>query len=88
MTVEIELQSCEKAEICSFEGNILTFVSPRAFAPGAPIQFGAFVGDHHRAFEGRSLGSRRIEGDRFEVRMRFVNLRRDDRKAILAATEA
>jgi len=85
MTVEIELDRGDKAETRSFEGNILTFLSPRAFAPGAPIQFSAVVGDHRRAFEGRSLSSRRTGVDRFEVRMRFVNLSRNDREALLAA---
>jgi len=88
MTVEIDLDGGDKAEIRSFQGNILAFLSPRAFAPGAPIRFGAVIGDRRRAFEGRSIGSRREEGDRFEVRMRFVNLRRDDREALLAAIES
>ena len=82
MTVEIELEGGEKAEARTFEGDVLTFVSPRAFARGAPIRFAATIGAHRRAFEGRSIGSRRAEDDHFEVRMRFVNLRREDRQAL------
>jgi len=82
MTVEIELEGGEKAEARTFEGELLTFVSPRAFARGAPIRFAATIGEHRRAFEGRSIASRRVGGDRFEVRMRFVNLRREDRQAL------
>jgi hypothetical protein len=83
--VEIELDRGDKAEIDSLEGNMLTFRSPRAFPPGAPIRFIVMIDEHRRAFEGRSIGATRIEGDLFEVRMRFVNLRRDDREALLVA---
>ncbi len=87
MIVEIELENGGAAEICSLEGNVLIFVSPRAFALGAPIRFDARLGDRQQAFEGRTIGARRVEGDRFEIRMRFVNLRRGDRAALVAAME-
>ena len=80
--MEIEFDGGEKAEARTFEGHILTFLSPRAFASGAPIGFTVVMGDHRRALEGRCVGSRRAEDGRFEVRMRLVNLRRDDRHAL------
>jgi hypothetical protein len=80
--VEIELDGGEKAEVCTFEGHILTFLSPRAFASGAPIGFAVVVGDHRRAFEGRCVSARRVEDGRFKVRVRLVNLRRDARRAL------
>ena len=85
MIVEIELDGGEKAEARTFEGHILTFVSPRAFASGAPIGVAVVIGDGRRVLEGRSISSKRLEGGRFEVRMRFVNLRRDDRHALSEA---
>ncbi|MDH3202657.1 MAG: hypothetical protein OEM15_17340 [Myxococcales bacterium] len=88
MIVEIELDGGHKAEIHSLERNVLTFWSSRAFPPGAPVRFGVLIGEHRRVFEGRSIGARRVEGDRFEVRMRFVNLRRGDREGLLAAIES
>jgi hypothetical protein len=77
--MEIRLEGDERAEAQTFDGSHLTFVSPRAFAPGAPIRFTATTGGAVRSFEGRAIGSKRIDEGRFEVRMRFVNLRRDDR---------
>lgn len=87
MTMEIELENGEIARITTFDGrNALTFEGPHAFAPGAPIRFHAELGFDlgRRTFEGRSLGSKRTEGGRFEVRMRFVNLQRDSRGALVA----
>ncbi len=63
------------------DGNLLTLLSPRAFAPGAPIRF-AILGEVERSFEGRTIASKRVEDGRFEVRMRFVNLRRPDRELL------
>lgn len=58
---------------------MLTFRSRRAFAPGSPIRFAISFDGEERLYEGRAIGSKRVESDSFEVRMRFVNLRRDDR---------
>jgi hypothetical protein len=73
------LESGEDAEAVAYDGNLLTLRSPRAFAPGSPIRFAAAADGEVRNFEGRAIGSRRIDDAHFEVRMRFVNLRRDDR---------
>lgn len=90
MTMEIEFESGETGEIASFDGrDALTFEAPCAFAPGAPIRFRAELGFDRgpRTLEGRSLGSKRTETGRFEVRMRFVNLQRDNRRSLAAALE-
>ncbi len=80
MTVKLLLDTGEDAEARTFDGALLTFSSPRAFAPGAPIRFTTTSEGDVRSFEGRALGSKRVDDARFEVRMRFVNLRRDDRE--------
>jgi hypothetical protein len=85
--MEIHLEGGERAEARTFDGSHLTFVSPRAFAPGAPIRFTARTDSAVRSFEGRAIGSKRVDEGRFEVRMRFVNLRRNDR-SILSALPA
>ncbi len=81
--MEIRLESGEDAEARAFDGTILTLLSPRAFAPGSPIRFGVVVDDGERSYEGRAIGSKRVDDNHFEVRMRFVNLRRDDRELML-----
>jgi hypothetical protein len=78
--VKVLLDGGEEGEAVAFEGNLLTLLSPRAFAPGSPIRFTVSVEEATRSFEGRTIGSRRVDGERFEVRMRFVNLRRLDRE--------
>ena len=81
--MKIRLESGEDAEARAFDGNILTLLSPRAFAPGSPIRFVAILNDEERSFEGRAIASKRVNDGRFEVRMRFVNLRREDREFLL-----
>jgi len=85
--VKIRLDGGEDADAQTFDGNRLTFLSPRAFAPGAPIRFTAATDSGARGFEGRAIGSKRVDDARFEVQMRCVNLRRDDR-SILSALPA
>jgi len=81
--VKLRLDSGEEGEALRFEGHLLTFVGPRAFAPGSPIRFEVSAEGGPRSFEGRTIGSKRVEGGRFEVRMRFVNLRRVDRELLV-----
>ena len=82
MSVKVRLDSGEEAEARMFDGALLTLWSPRAFAPGAPIRFTATTEGDTRNFEGRALGSKRVAEVQFEVRMRFVNLRREDRELL------
>jgi hypothetical protein len=81
--VKLRLESGEDAEARAFDGGQFTLWSPRAFAPGAPVRFVARFDEGERPLEGRALGSKRIDEHRFEVRVRFVNLRRDDRQRLL-----
>jgi len=80
--VEVRLDSGEDAEALRFDGTTLAMLSPRAYAPGAPIRFSATTDHDTRNFEGRAIGSKRVDDGRFEVRMRFVNLRRADRELL------
>ena len=80
--MKIRLESGEDAEARAFDGNLLTLLSPRAFAPGSPIRFVATLTDEERSFEGRAIASKRINDSHFEVRMRFVNLLRADRELL------
>ena len=81
--MNLRLESGEDAVATKFDGNFLTLLSPRAFAPGSPIRFVA-LGEHsERNLEGRALGSKRVSGEQFEVRIRLVNLRRDARELLL-----
>ena len=56
------------------DGTVATLLSPRAFAPGSPIRLRVEQDGEERALEGRTIGSKRVHGERYEVRLRFVNL--------------
>lgn len=78
-----------EAFLVAFDGHVLSVDSPRPFAPGAPVSLAGRTADgsegsEHR-LEGRTIGSRRREDGRFEVRLRLVNLRRATRLALMAS---
>lgn len=81
--MNLRLESGQDAVGLAFDGNLMTVTSPVAFAPGSPIRFNAIVEAGERNFEGRVLRSKRIDDQAFEVRLRLVNLRREDRKLLL-----
>jgi hypothetical protein len=81
--MKVRLESGEAARALRIEGNVLTLESPRAFPPGAPIRFSLATEAGERTFEGRTIGSKRTGDDSFDVRLRFVNLRRADRERLL-----
>jgi len=86
--MDVSLQTGRAAELLAVEGSIATLRSPSAFAPGSPMRFTAAFEKIERSYEGRAIGSKRQADQSFEVRMRFVNLRREDREALLAALGA
>lgn len=80
--MKLRLDSGEEAKAIRFDGSLLTLHGPRAYAPGAPIRFTLVMHERPRPLEGRTIGSKRIEDGVFEVRLRFVNLRRADRELL------
>ena len=81
--MKLLLDSGEEGQATSFDGRVLTLLSPRAFAPGSPIRFSLSVGNGCPALDGRTLGSKRVDPECFEVRLRLVSLRRADRELLL-----
>jgi len=81
--VNLRLESGHDAVGLTFDGNLLKLSSPVAFAPGSPIRFIAKGMDGDRSLEGRVLRSKRKGEQQFEIRIRLVNLRRDDRELLL-----
>ena len=82
--MNVRLESDVEAVVVAFDGSSLTLRGPRAFAPGSPIRFRTALEEPERAFEGRTLGSKRIDEGTFEVRLRLINLRRADRELLLS----
>ncbi len=75
MGVAIELVSGERGEAVSLHGEVLTIISPKAFAPGAPVSLSV----ESAALRGKSRGSKRRDDGRFDVRLRLVSLTREER---------
>lgn len=67
-----------EGELVGYAKNVIELVVPMPFAPGQPARFAV----EGLALEGRSLGSRKREDGRFQVRLRLVSLRREQRLAL------
>ena len=63
-------------------GEVITLRLARAFAPGAPLRGVVALDGLEIAIEGRTVGSRKTSDGTFEVRVRLVNLRREDRERL------
>lgn len=72
-------------ELVALEGEVIAAVFPRAFAPGAPVKMEAALGEASHSVEGKTIGSRRRDDGRFDVRLRAINLRRETREALVQA---
>lgn len=66
-------------EAVRFEDGVLHAVIDRAFAPGAPLNIS--IGE--MALDGKTIGSKRRDDGRFDVRIRLRNVRREDRALLL-----
>jgi hypothetical protein len=66
--------------------EIITFLSPKAFPPGQPLELTLFP-DAENALDlkARSIGSKLQADQRFEVRARLINLSRAARQQLNAA---
>lgn len=85
MSAPARLAGGELAEAVGFDGSVVAIVSPRAFAPGAPVTLSVTLEGGDVPVEGRSLGSKRRDDGRFDVRLRTVSLRRELRERLVVA---
>lgn len=73
------LETGEQVLLRGFSNNVLEFLSPKAFPPGAPVHLSWSA----EKLQGRSIGSKRNSSDdRFVVRIRMVSLTRAQRDAL------
>ncbi|MFO0696106.1 MAG: hypothetical protein U0230_21260 [Polyangiales bacterium] len=85
MSVHGKLSTGEDAELVAFDGNHLSFRTPRAFAPGAPVELRFELSGAPLAVQAKAHGSKREPDGLFVVRGRTIGQRREDREALLAA---
>jgi len=78
MSLAVTLTGGHAGTAESWDGTVLVVTSPRAFAPGAPLK----IEHGELGIEAKSIGSKRRDDGNFVVRVRVVNLRRDQRLAL------
>ena len=73
----------------SCDANLIVFHAPKAFPPGQPVALVLWPErDQPLSLAARSIGSKLLADQRFEVRARLVNLSRDARAQLLKAFPA
>jgi len=66
--------------------EIFTFLSPKAFPPGQPLELTLFPDTENAIkLQARCIGSKLQADQRFEVRARMINLSRSARQQLNAA---
>lgn len=78
------LSTGEDVQLTAFEGESIEFLSPRAFAPGAPCALVASLSPD-LSISVKCLGSKRIDDGRFRVKGRTIAMRREDRERLVHA---
>jgi hypothetical protein len=70
----------------SCDATIIVFHAPKAFPPGQPLALTLWP-NHERALplSARSIGSKLLPDQRFEVRARLINLSRPAREHLIVA---
>lgn len=82
MSVPATLPDGSPGEAVAFQGETLHAVLPRAFAPGAPVQLALAFPSGSTTVRGKTQHSKRRQDGRFDVHMRVLDLRRDDRQRL------
>jgi hypothetical protein len=81
MNVPLRDRHGDTLDLVSFDGKTFDLVGPRAFAPGQPLLLEMPLGLGYR-LELKSIGSRKREDGRFDIRARATSLARGAREAL------
>jgi hypothetical protein len=84
MTLRLRMGQSEILELHSFDGKLFVLVSARAHAPGQPLVLTVEL-TPPCLLELKSIGSKKRDDDRYEVRARATTLAKSSRERILAA---
>ena len=82
MTAYCKFSTGQEGEVLGYDHPVLRFVSPIAFSPGKPMTFRLVSAHGELDMQGKSIGSKRRTDNRFDVRVRVVNLRRTERELL------
>lgn len=84
MSVAIALGAGGDGTFERLDGEVLSIVLSRAFAPGAPVPLSILLEGQPVRLRAKTIGSKRRSDGRFEVRLRVINLSRHDRARLEA----
>ena len=73
-----------EGEALSVAGEVLHLVIDRPYAPGAPVSMTVTRADGELRLRGKTIGSKRRDDGRFDVKLRLVSLSRIDRARLTA----
>jgi hypothetical protein len=82
----LRIDDQHSGEAISCDASSIVFRTDKAYPPGQPVALSLWP-DHATplALAARSIGSKRMSDDRYEVRARLVNLSRHARQRLLDA---
>jgi hypothetical protein len=87
-TIPLRIGNDLNGTAVAYDGARLSFVAPKAFPPGQPLQLSLTLDAGELALQARSLGSKRRDDQRFDVQARLVSVNRTTREALQRAFSA
>jgi hypothetical protein len=84
MPVLFKVSAGEEGEVQGFSDPVLSLSCNKAFSPGRPICFKLLSDQGELTLQGKTIGSKRQLDDRFEIRVKVINLRRAEKELLLA----
>jgi hypothetical protein len=84
MTLPAKTENGEALDVVEFDGLLATVHSARPFAPGQPLTLVVALEPAFVA-EARTVAAKRLPEGPFEVRVRLISLKREERQRLLEA---
>lgn len=84
IVVEVRVIGGGGGHATAFAGEVLTLAISEPQATGRPVEVTLALADGELCLRGKSRGSRRREDGRFDVSLRLVALRREERLRLTA----
>ena len=75
----VRIAGAHDGTLLEHQGLVLRLRSPKAFPPGQPLTLQL---PPDITLEARAIGSKRLDDESFELRVRLINLRKDAREAL------
>jgi hypothetical protein len=84
MNISARGKNGDEMQLVGFDGKLFELNGPRAFAPGNPLVIELALGSGH-TLELKSIGSKKRDDGRFDIRARATTLTKGARDALYQA---